>query len=110
MMAEGVGLGLLKCPGACSGDVYHGERARGDKCRAEFVANQGNLTGAEAAQCPANIIKMSVAPDGKSYPISVPSTGHSRTFKTKGTQIVSPCGEDDLSREPGTDPASRLSR
>lgn len=29
-------------------------------------------------------IKMSVAPDGKSYTISVPSTGHSRTYKTKG--------------------------
>ncbi|MEO6246857.1 MAG: MBL fold metallo-hydrolase [Opitutaceae bacterium] len=51
---------------------------------AEFVANQGNLTGAEAAKCPANIIKMSVAADGLSYTISVPSTGHSRTFKTRG--------------------------
>lgn len=51
---------------------------------AEFVANQGNLTGAEAAKCPANLIKMSVAPDGKSYTISIPSGGHTRTFKTKG--------------------------
>ena len=51
---------------------------------AELVANQGNLVGREAANCPANLIKMSVAPDGKNYTISVPSTGHSRTFKTKG--------------------------
>ncbi len=50
---------------------------------AEFVANQGNLNGAEAAKCTANIIKMSVAADGKSYTISVPSTGHTRTFQTK---------------------------
>ncbi len=50
---------------------------------AEFVANQGNLIGAEAAKCTANIIKMAVAADGKSYTISVPSTGHTRTFQTK---------------------------
>jgi competence protein ComEC len=30
-----------------------------------------------------NYIKMSVAPDGKSYTITVPSTGHSRTYATK---------------------------
>ncbi|MBC8003000.1 MAG: MBL fold metallo-hydrolase [Opitutaceae bacterium] len=30
-----------------------------------------------------NYIKMSVAPDGKTYTITVPSTGHSRTFETK---------------------------
>ena len=51
---------------------------------AEFVANHDNFTGVEAAKCPANIIKMSVAPDGKSYTISVPSSGHTRTFRTKG--------------------------
>ena len=51
---------------------------------AEFVANQGNLIRAEAAKCPANIIKLSVAPDGKSYTISIPSNGHTRTFRTKG--------------------------
>jgi competence protein ComEC len=50
----------------------------------EFVANHENLTGPDAAKCAANIIKMSVAPDGKSYTISVPSSGHTRTFKTKG--------------------------
>lgn len=51
----------------------------------ELIANHDNLTGAEAAKCPANIIKMSVAPDGKSYTISIPSSGHARTFRTKGT-------------------------
>jgi hypothetical protein len=30
-----------------------------------------------------NIIKMSVAADGKSYTISIPATGHSRTYQTK---------------------------
>ena len=50
----------------------------------EFIANHENLTGADAAKCPANLIKMVVAPDGKSYTISIPATGHSRTFRTKG--------------------------
>lgn len=47
------------------------------------VANHENLTGADAAKCPANMIKMTVAPDGKSYTIAVPATGHTRTFQTK---------------------------
>jgi competence protein ComEC len=50
----------------------------------EFIANHENLTGPDAAKCPANIIKMSVAPDGKSYTISIPSSGHSKTYQTKG--------------------------
>jgi competence protein ComEC len=50
----------------------------------EFIANHENLTGAEATKCPANIIKLSVAPDGKSYTISIPSSGHSKTYRTKG--------------------------
>jgi beta-lactamase superfamily II metal-dependent hydrolase len=50
---------------------------------AEFVANQGNLTGADAAKCTAHTVRMSVAPDGRSYTVSVPSTGHARTFKTR---------------------------
>ncbi len=50
----------------------------------EFIANHQNLTGADAGKCPANLIKMSVAADGKSYTISIPASGHSRTYKTKG--------------------------
>ena len=50
----------------------------------EFIANHENVTGAAAATCPANIIKMSVASDGKSYTISIPSSGHSKTYRTKG--------------------------
>lgn len=55
-----------------------------ENAAAEFIANHENLTGPDAAKCPANIIKMSVAPDGKSYTISVPANGHSRTYRTKG--------------------------
>jgi beta-lactamase superfamily II metal-dependent hydrolase len=50
----------------------------------EFIANHDNLTGPDSAKCPANIIKMSVAPDGKSYTISIPASGHSKTYRTKG--------------------------
>jgi hypothetical protein len=50
----------------------------------EFIANLDNLTGVAAASCPANLIKMSVAPDGKSYTISIPANGHTRTYRTKG--------------------------
>lgn len=49
----------------------------------EYIANQGNLTGADAAKCPAHPVHLTVAPDGGSYTVSVPSTGHRRTFKTK---------------------------
>jgi hypothetical protein len=51
---------------------------------ADHVANDGNRVGAEAAKCPGNVIKMSVASDGKSYTISIPSNGHSQTYQTKG--------------------------
>lgn len=50
---------------------------------AEFVANHDDLKGADAVKCPANIIKLSVAPDGKSYTVAVSSTGHSATYQTK---------------------------
>ncbi|HEX2853037.1 MAG TPA: MBL fold metallo-hydrolase [Opitutaceae bacterium] len=49
----------------------------------ECIANHGDLTGASAQKCTANLIKLSVAPDAKSYTISIPATGHSRTFATK---------------------------
>ena len=50
---------------------------------AEFIANHDDLRGAQAAKCPANVIKMTVAADAKSYTITIPATGYSRTFQTK---------------------------
>ncbi|MDB6023118.1 MAG: Beta-lactamase domain protein [Pedosphaera sp.] len=45
----------------------------------EYIANLD-------AHCAGNCIKLSVAPDGKSYTISIPATGHNRTFQTRATQ------------------------
>jgi competence protein ComEC len=42
----------------------------------EYIANL-------EANCKGNYIKLSVAPDGKSYTVSIPATGHKRTFQTK---------------------------
>lgn len=53
-----------------------------ENAAAEFVANHDNLVGPAAAGCPANMIKMSVASDGKSYTISIPASGHLQTFQT----------------------------
>ena len=44
----------------------------------EYIAN---LT----ADCAGNCIKLSVAPDGKSYTVSIPATGHTRTFQTRAS-------------------------
>ncbi|HVS52748.1 MAG TPA: MBL fold metallo-hydrolase [Opitutaceae bacterium] len=42
-----------------------------------------NLVDARPAdKCPANIIRMSVAADGKSYTISIPANGHTHTYQT----------------------------
>ena len=48
----------------------------------EFIANLVDVRGADAVKCTANYIKMSVAPDAKSYTISIPSNGHSHTYAT----------------------------
>lgn len=50
---------------------------------AEFIANHNDFRGADAAKCSAAVIKMSVAADGSSFTLSVPSTGHSKTYQTK---------------------------
>lgn len=45
----------------------------------EFIANRGDL----AETCQANHILCTVTPDGKSYTMAIPATGHSRTFQTR---------------------------
>ena len=42
----------------------------------EFIANADEA-------CTANYIKLTVASDGKSYTVSIPATGHKRTFQTR---------------------------
>ena len=42
----------------------------------EFIANHEE-------QCAGHFIKLTVAPDGKSYTVSIPATGHARTFETR---------------------------
>ena len=44
------------------------------------IANFGEL----GWQCPGNVIKLSLAPGGSSYTISIPASGHTRTFQTRG--------------------------
>jgi competence protein ComEC len=45
----------------------------------EFIANLEE-------KCSANYIRLSVDPTGQSYTITIPASGHSRTFKTKGSK------------------------
>ncbi len=42
----------------------------------EFIANTDE-------KCAANCIKLTVAPDGKTYSVAIPATEHSRTYQTK---------------------------
>ena len=63
--------------------LHRSFKAESENGAAEFIANAGNRTGAEAAKCEANVIKLSVAPDGASYTVSIPSNGHSRTYRTQ---------------------------
>jgi len=42
----------------------------------EFIANLEE-------QCAGNFIKLSVTPDGKSYTVTIPATGHKRTFQSR---------------------------
>ncbi len=50
--------------------------ADADNTPDEFIANQ-------KAECEGNYIKLSTTPDGKSYTISIPGTGHQKTYRTK---------------------------
>ena len=36
------------------------------------------------ADCQGNYVKLSVAPDGKSYTVSIPANGHTQTYQTRG--------------------------
>jgi beta-lactamase superfamily II metal-dependent hydrolase len=42
----------------------------------ELIANLGE-------NCEAHFIKLTVTPDGKNYTVSIPATGHTRTFSTR---------------------------
>jgi hypothetical protein len=42
----------------------------------EFIANLEE-------KCAGHFIKLSVAPSGKSYTLTIPATGHTRTFQTR---------------------------
>ena len=43
----------------------------------EYIANKEK-------ECQGHYVKLSVAPDAKSYTVSIPANGHSRTFATRG--------------------------
>jgi hypothetical protein len=60
--------------------VHKNLRPDGEKNNApdEFIANHER-------ECKGNHIKLSVAPDGKSYTVSVPSTGHERVYQVRGS-------------------------
>ncbi len=47
----------------------------------EFIANADE-------NCAANYIKLTVAPNGNTYTVSIPATGHTRTFQTKAPQVT----------------------
>lgn len=49
----------------------------------EFIANLALSTRAHAEMCDANYIKLSVDSSGKFYTISIPATGHKKTFQTQ---------------------------
>ena len=42
----------------------------------QFIANHGR-------ECKGHYLKLSVAPDGKSYAVSIPAHGHTRTYETR---------------------------
>ncbi len=56
--------------------VHKNIRPDGQNTADEFIANRDE-------QCAAHFIKLSVAPDAKTYTVSIPATGHTRTFLTR---------------------------
>lgn len=62
--------------------VHRSFKSEPDNAPREFIANEGNRVGADAAQCPAHRIQLTVAPDGRHYTVAVPSTGHSASYAT----------------------------
>jgi hypothetical protein len=58
--------------------VHKNLRAATNNTADEFIAN---LTPGNT--CEGHYIKCSVAPDGKSYTISIPANGHQRTYRSK---------------------------
>jgi competence protein ComEC len=61
--------------------VHKNLRPDGEKNNSpdEFIANHEK-------ECKGNHIKLSVAPDGKSYTVSVPSTKHERTYQVRNAE------------------------
>jgi competence protein ComEC len=51
----------------------------------EFIANRDDLAGRDAIKCPGNVIQMSVAPDTKSYRISIPANHQSQMYRTRSS-------------------------
>ena len=62
--------------------LHRSFKSEADNAPREFIANEGNRVGADAAQCPAHRVRLSVAPDGRHYTVTVPSTGHEATYAT----------------------------
>jgi competence protein ComEC len=74
---------LRSCPGLQAMYQLHKSanvqpRESADNAPDEFIANFSSSPN----HADANYIKLSVDPDGKSYTISIPGTGHTRTYQT----------------------------
>ncbi|HEX8531435.1 MAG TPA: MBL fold metallo-hydrolase [Cytophagales bacterium] len=49
----------------------------------QYNAGDAYIANLEA-ECQGNYVKLSVAPDGKSYTVSIPASGHTQTYQTRG--------------------------
>jgi competence protein ComEC len=59
--------------------LHRNERPDGDKnnTEGEYIAN------ADGAKCAGNYVQLKVAPDAKSYTVSIPATKHEKTYQVK---------------------------